>query len=49
MTESTTAALLVHELEPGIVLVTLNRPERLNALSQGLIASLHAAFDRIGA
>ena len=39
--------VLTEELEPGIVLVTMNRPERLNALSQGLIAELHATFDRI--
>ena len=30
--------VLTEELEPGIVLVTMNRPERLNAFSQGLIA-----------
>ena len=40
--------VLVDELEPGILLVTLNRPERLNALSQGLIAELHTTFDEIG-
>ena len=39
--------VLTEELEPGIVLVTMNRPERLNALSQGLIAELHDTFDRI--
>ncbi len=39
--------VLTEELEPGILLVTLNRPERLNALSQGLIAELHATFERI--
>ena len=33
--------VLTEELEPGILLVTMNRPERLNALSQGLIAELH--------
>ena len=32
--------VLTEELEPGILLVTMNRPERLNALSQGLIAEL---------
>ena len=41
--------VLTEELEPGIVLVTMNRPERLNALSQGLIAELHETFDRINA
>ena len=39
--------VLTEELEPGILLVTMNRPERLNALSQGLIAELHATFERI--
>ena len=41
------ALVLTEELEPGILLVTMNRPERLNALSQGLIAELHATFERI--
>jgi enoyl-CoA hydratase len=41
------ALVLTEELEPGILLVTLNRPERLNALSQGLIAELHETFERI--
>ncbi len=40
--------VLTEEIEPGVVLVTMNRPERLNAMSQGLIAALHAAFDEIG-
>jgi enoyl-CoA hydratase/carnithine racemase len=40
--------VLTEEVEPGIVLVTMNRPERLNALSQGLIAELHATFDALG-
>lgn len=41
---------LVHvdQPEPGIVVVTLNRPERLNAMSQGLIAELHRTFERLG-
>ena len=39
--------VLTEELEPGILLVTMNRPDRLNALSQGLIAELHATFERI--
>ena len=40
--------VLTEEIEPGIVQVTLNRPERLNALSQGLIAELHTTFEEIG-
>ncbi len=34
-------SVMTEEVEPGIVLVTMNRPDRLNALSQGLIAELH--------
>ena len=33
---------------PGVTVVTLNRPERLNAMSYELVADLHAAFDAIG-
>ena len=36
--------VLTEEIEPGIVQVTLNRPERLNALSQGLAARVEAAM-----
>ncbi len=39
--------LLLEQVEDGITRVTLNRPERLNALSQALIADLHRAFDEI--
>ncbi|WP_316188880.1 crotonase/enoyl-CoA hydratase family protein [Bradyrhizobium sp. SZCCHNS1054] len=35
------------EIEDHIALLTLNRPERLNALSYGLIDALMAALDRI--
>ena len=33
---------------PGIALLTLNRPERLNAMSHELVADLHAALDEVG-
>jgi enoyl-CoA hydratase/carnithine racemase len=46
---ATTSELLVQEIEPGIILFTLNRPERLNALSQPLIAALHGEFARVAA
>jgi len=39
--------VLFEEIEPGIVLLTLNRPERRNALSSQLLAALHASVDRI--
>jgi enoyl-CoA hydratase len=33
---------------PGVAVVTLNRPERLNAMSHELVADLHATLDAIG-
>jgi enoyl-CoA hydratase len=33
----------------GIALLTLNRPERLNAMSHELVADLHTALDEVGA
>jgi len=37
------------ELAPGVVLLTMNRPERLNALSRELVEDLHAELDAIAA
>ena len=34
---------------PDIALLTLNRPEKLNALSYELVEDLHAALERVGA
>lgn len=44
---STTSALLI-ETERGVGRITLNRPERRNALSHNLIAELLSALDRLG-
>jgi enoyl-CoA hydratase len=35
------------ELSPGVVLLTLDRPERLNALSRELVEDLHAELDAL--
>jgi enoyl-CoA hydratase/carnithine racemase len=39
----------VERPEPGIAVITLDRPERLNALSFELVDDLHAALDEVGA
>jgi enoyl-CoA hydratase/carnithine racemase len=39
--------LLEDMLEDGIVQLTMNRPDTLNALSTDMIAALHAGFDRM--
>lgn len=41
------AAVERSDPQPGIVRLTLNRPERLNAMNYELIAGLHTAFDQI--
>jgi len=43
-----TSQLLVEPIEAGITRITLHRPDRLNALSQDLVAALHEAFDAVG-
>lgn len=40
---------LLYEIEDGIVTITLNRPEVMNALSPNLSAELHRAFDEADA
>ncbi len=40
--------LLSESLEPGIVVLTLNRPKARNALSLSMLTSLRQAFDTIG-
>ncbi|HEY7135229.1 MAG TPA: enoyl-CoA hydratase-related protein [Acidimicrobiia bacterium] len=41
--------VLLEAVDPHVTLVTLNRPDRLNALNYELAADLHDALDRIGA
>ena len=41
------AAVLVSQPVDGVTQLTLNRPERLNAMDVGLISELHAALDAI--
>ena len=48
MSEPTFANILLEKRE-GIAKITLNRPEKLNALSTELLADLRAAFDNIDA
>jgi enoyl-CoA hydratase/carnithine racemase len=46
--EGATERVLVEERSVGVVLVTLNRPDALNALDDELLGALHAAFrDRL--
>jgi enoyl-CoA hydratase/carnithine racemase len=42
------AVLKTTVLEPGVLLIALNRPQARNALSRALIAALHAAIDDAG-
>src|SRR6185436_10311417 len=37
---------LLYEVEDKIATITLNRPERMNALTPGLVKELHNAFDQ---
>jgi len=41
--------VVVDEPEPGITRITLNRPQRLNAMNRALIGGLHRALDDVGA
>src|SRR4051812_16984771 len=38
----------VERPRPEVAVVTLDRPERLNAMTNELVADLHAAFEEIG-
>jgi enoyl-CoA hydratase/carnithine racemase len=47
---STPQPLVLSETDSrGVVTLTLNRPEAFNALSEGLVAALQAALDRVAA
>ncbi len=39
--------VLVDEIDDGILTVTMNRPDNLNALSAGLVEGLHATFEAV--
>lgn len=41
------ATVLVERRTPGIVVLTLNRPDSLNAMSDELVEELHAALDEL--
>ena len=42
-----TDTVAITEIEPGICLLTLTRPERLNAMTAELVEDLHQALDRV--
>jgi enoyl-CoA hydratase len=42
-------AILLEEVEPGVGLVTLNRPERLNAIENSWIEGFHEVLDQLEA
>jgi enoyl-CoA hydratase len=42
-------AVLLDRSRPGIAVVTLNRPERLNAMNYALVRGLYDVFDELGA
>jgi enoyl-CoA hydratase len=39
--------VLVEPIRPGVMKLTLNRPDRLNAMNAALVADLHDALDRV--
>lgn len=45
---ASTPLVLYNEIEPGIAVLTLNRPQARNALSRALIGELHALIERLG-
>jgi enoyl-CoA hydratase len=49
MTDETGGPVVVDQPREGITRITLNRPERLNAMTTGLIEGLHQALDSVAA
>jgi enoyl-CoA hydratase len=43
------STVLLETIRPGIALLTMNRPDRLNAMSRELVGDLHARLDEIAA
>ena len=43
------STVLASQPQPGVTLLTMNRPERLNAMSSELVTDLHAALDDVAA
>jgi enoyl-CoA hydratase len=41
------AQILIEHPAPGVTLLTLNRPEKLNAMDAGLVTELHEALDAV--
>ena len=42
-------AVLLDRIDEGLVEITLNRPDRLNAINDSFIEAMHAALDRVEA
>src|SRR5207342_2568428 len=42
-------AVLIDRTRPGIAVLTLNRPQRLNAMNYDLVRGLYDAFDELSA
>ncbi|MGZ4681828.1 MAG: enoyl-CoA hydratase/isomerase family protein [Acidimicrobiales bacterium] len=43
------STVLLETVRPGVALLTLNRPDRLNAMSSELVGDLHARLDEVAA